>query len=118
MKHAPFLNTDEATFEDLVLKASHEKPVIVDFWAEWCAPCIHLAPTLDKAMLEFQDRVTLAKVEVDDNMKLAGHYRLKGFPTVIYYHEGEERDRFSGAKPLAFIRGFLQRNLAAHAEPS
>ena len=104
---------DEADFERRVLVASHDQPVLVDFWAAWCAPCVHLAPVLDRFMAE-TDGVTLAKVEVDagENMRLAGRYGLKGFPTVLLFRDGVEVDRFAGAKSLGFVREFVAAALA------
>ena len=77
-------------FQSKVIDASHEQPILVDFWAEWCAPCHQLTPHLNRVVDELNGRVLLAKVEVDegDNMKLAGHYRLRGFPTVILFQHG------------------------------
>lgn len=107
-----------ADFERQVLEASRDVPVLVDFWAEWCAPCIIIAPLLEKILLEFNGRVRLAKLEVDEgeNMKLAGHYKVRGFPTIILFKNGEEIDRFSGARPLHFLREFLDRHLPARPE--
>ena len=101
-------------FDQRVLDASHDVPVLVDFWADWCAPCVVIAPLLEKVLLEFDGRVRLAKLEVDegDNMKLAGHYKVRGFPTIILFKNGEEVERFSGAKPLHFLREFLGRHLS------
>ena len=104
-------------FEDRVIKASHQQPVLVDLWAEWCSPCKVIAPILKQFITEYEDQILLAKVEVDEgdgeNMKLAGHYRVRGFPTVILFIDGEEKARFSGAKPLSFIRQFMDENMNA-----
>ncbi len=69
-------------FDAKVVAASADGPVLVDFWADWCAPCHAIAPHLQRVVSEMDGAVRLAKVEVDDgeNMKLAGHYRLRGFP--------------------------------------
>jgi putative thioredoxin len=93
-----------------VIQASHERPVLVDLWAEWCAPCLVIAPVLERAIIGYGGGIHLAKVEVDvgENMKLAGHYRVRGFPTVILFEEGEERARFHGARPLHTIREFIE----------
>lgn len=104
-------NVTEETFDELVLKRSHDKPVLVDFWAEWCAPCISLAPTLGKLVDEYCGRFELAKVEVDDNMHLAGHYKLRGFPTVIIFIDGAETERFSGNQPYSFIKQLIENAL-------
>lgn len=92
-------------FEALVIEASEKSPVLVDFWADWCAPCHGLTPHLSMAMDELDGRVRLAKVEVDEgeNMKLAGRYKLRGFPTVILFIQGEEKARFAGIKAKHWI---------------
>jgi thioredoxin 1 len=101
-------------FDERVIKASHDKPILVDLWAEWCSPCRVIAPVLKTITTEYEGQIAVAKVEVDDgeNMKLAGHYQVRGFPTIILFQYGEERARFSGAKPLNFIRSFIDE----HAE--
>ena len=104
---------DLADFEKNVLDASFKKPVLVDLWAEWCSPCIVLAPVLNTVIHEYQGKVLLAKVEVDEgeNMKLAGRYTVRGFPTVILFRNAEEVARFSGAKPLSYLRSFIDNNM-------
>jgi putative thioredoxin len=88
----------------------------VDFWADWCAPCIVIAPVLEQVVSDFNGAIALAKVEVDagENMKLAGRYRVRGFPTVILFQQGGERGRFSGARPKRAIEDFVRQ----HAELS
>ena len=100
-------------FEQRVIAASHETPVVVDFWAAWCAPCLMIAPNLVKAVEELNGAVLLAKLEVDegDNMKLAGRYNVRGFPTIMLFRDGEPRAHFSSAKPLQYIRSFLAQHL-------
>jgi len=100
-------------FDTQVLQTSHEKPVLVDFWADWCSPCLVIAPMLKKIIEEFDGQVSLAKLEVDEgeNMKLAGRYQTRGFPTIILFRDGEEQERFAGAKPMHFIREFIDRHL-------
>ncbi len=99
-------------FESLVIDASHSKPVLVDLWAEWCSPCRVIAPMLEKLAFEFHDTLSIAKVEVDEdeNMKLAGRYQVRGFPTLILFINGKEAGRFSGAKPLTFMRDFIEQH--------
>ncbi len=103
---------DLDSFQSLVIDASHNKPILVDLWAEWCSPCRVIAPLLEKLAFEFNDSLGIAKVEVDEdeNMKLAGRYQVRGFPTLILFIDGEERGRFSGAKPLHFMREFIQQH--------
>ncbi len=102
------------TFETLVIEASHNKPVLVDLWAEWCSPCRVIAPVLETLATEFGNQLGIAKIEVDEdeNMKIAGKYQVRGFPTLILFQHGEEKARFSGAKPLLFMREFIEQ----HAE--
>jgi putative thioredoxin len=106
-------NIDLHDFDHKVLQTSHETPVLVDFWADWCSPCIAIAPVLTRVISEFEGQVKLAKLEVDEgeNMKLAGHYRVRGFPTIILFKNGEEQDRFSSARPVHFIQEFIEKHL-------
>ncbi len=105
-------NVDLADFERKVLTVSHDKPVLIDLWAEWCPPCLAIAPVLEKVITTYAGKVCLAKIEVDegDNMKLAGRYQVRGFPTIILFRHGEEQGRFSGAKPPGFIEDFIEEN--------
>lgn len=113
--HPYTFSVDEPDFRERVLEASHERPILADFWADWCSPCHALAPHLDKVVEELDGAVLLAKVEVDEgeNMRLAGHYRLRGFPTVILFHGGEEAGRFSGARPTHWLRDWLDEHAGA-----
>jgi putative thioredoxin len=104
-------DTNEADFEEQVLNASRQAPILVDFWAEWCPPCHALTPVLERVVQSKQGEIRLAKVEADENMKLAGRYQLRGFPTVLLFHQGELAGRFSGAKPASFVEDFLNQNL-------
>jgi putative thioredoxin len=108
-------DVDEHGFHSKVLEASQERPVLVDFWADWCSPCLALAPHLERVIGEEQGRVLLAKLEVDDNMRVAGHYRVRGFPTVILFSRGEELARFSGARSTPWLREFLAEHLGGRA---
>ena len=107
------LNCGWEDFEQKVLAASAESPILVDFWADWCAPCHAIAPNLQRVVDDLDGVVRLVKVEVDEgeNMKLAGHYRLRGFPTVMLFQQGEERARFSGARPVHWIEEWIDRHL-------
>ena len=99
-------------FEEKVLQASQSKPVLVDFWAEWCSPCLFIAPVLKQVLTQYDGNVLLAKLEVDEgkNMKLAGKYQVRGFPTIILFEEGKEIERFSSARPASFIEEFIESN--------
>ncbi len=102
-------DVDLAGFEAAVIEASRTTPVIVDFWADWCPPCRALTPVLERVVNAMHGSVRLAKVEVDEgaNMKLAGRYGLKGFPTVLLFIGGEIKGRFSGARAEHWVKDFL-----------
>ena len=112
-KESLIFDVDLENFEKKVVVESNDTPVLVDLWAEWCSPCLVIAPTLKKLIEEYEGSLKLAKVEVDEgeNMKLAGRYQVRGFPTVLLIQNGSEIGRFSGAKPLSFIRSFVDEHL-------
>lgn len=107
-------DTDLYHFERDVIEASRDHIVLVDFWADWCGPCHALSPVLARVVPRYDGRVRLAKVEVDagENMKLAGRYGCRGFPTVLLFKDGEERARFHSARPEHFVREFIEAHLA------
>jgi putative thioredoxin len=100
-------------YDEKVIEASHEVPILVDLWADWCMPCLVIAPKLKELIGEYGGRLKLAKLEVDagENMKLAGKYKVRGFPTVILFINGEEKARFHGARPLSYLREFVDDHL-------
>ena len=102
--------TDD-TFEDLVLSASLAKPVLVDFWAQWCPPCHMLAPVLDEIAAELGDRLVVAKVNADENQVTAQRYGILALPTLTVFRNGEMVSRVVGARPkrrlLADLSSFL-----------
>jgi putative thioredoxin len=108
-------DTDVHHFEVDVVEASRSRIVLVDLWADWCGPCHFLSPVLAKVIPEYAGKAVLAKVEVDedDNMKIAGRYGARGFPTVLLFVNGEMVDRFHGAKPEHFVREFIDKHLPA-----
>ncbi len=105
----PFIiDVDEHSFQSDVLDASHEHLVMVDFWADWCPPCKALTPVLERIAHDFGGRFLLAKVEVDENMRLAGHYKLRGFPTILFFWQGQQIEHFSGYKPVHTVRELVE----------
>ena len=102
-------------FATKVIEASHVAPVLADFWADWCAPCRALTPVLERIVTAQAGRLRLAKIEVDEgaNMKLAGRYGLKGFPTVLLFSGGEIKGRFAGARAEHWVKDFLAEHGAA-----
>ncbi len=111
MSSPAIFDVTEQDFQEKVLDASVHVPVLVDFWAEWCPPCRALTPVLEKITRASGGTVRLAKVDADENMKLAGRYGLRGFPTVILFVNGVEAGRFSSMRPESFVRAFLEDSL-------
>ena len=110
--HPPIFNAALETFDELVIEASRQRPVLVDLWADWCPPCVVIAPVLEKVVTDYAGKVALVKIEIDDgdNMKIAGRYRVRGFPTIMLFEDGEERGRFSSARPAHFVRDFIEQH--------
>lgn len=101
----------EKNFEQVAVQESQKRLVLVDISAEWCAPCNVLMPILDKLSAEYAGEFLLAKVDADENMRIAGHYKVRGFPTVIAFVNGEEVDRFHSAQRESFVRDFIEKHL-------
>jgi putative thioredoxin len=106
-----------ADFDQKVLAASHQAPVLVDFWAPWCQPCTILKPILEKLAAELGGKFILAKVNSDENQELAARYGVRGIPAVKAFVDGQLVDEFTGALPEAQIREFLGRLLPSPADP-
>ncbi|GIK23990.1 MAG: thiol reductase thioredoxin [Rhodocyclales bacterium] len=105
----------EADFEERVVARSHRVPVLVDIGAGWCGPCRVLTPLLERLAKDYAGAFVLANVDADENMKLAGRHKVRGFPTVIAYSRGVEIDRFHSAQTEGFLRRFIERAIARHA---
>ena len=105
---------EEANFDELVVARSHEVPVLLDIGAEWCSPCLVLGPMLEKLAKEYEGKFVLAKVDADENMRIAGRHKVRGFPTVIAYCRGQETDRFHSAQPENFLRHFIDKLIEHH----
>lgn len=108
-------DVEESNFAERVVTRSHQVPMLVDIGADWCSPCVVLAPLLEKLVAEYAGRFELARVDADENMRIAGRHQVRGFPTVIAYSHGQEIDRFHSAKPMHFLREFADGVIARHA---
>ncbi len=103
------LEVTDQNFEDEVLKS--EKPVLVDFWAEWCAPCRMLAPTVDQIAEEFSGQAKVVKLDVDSNAETSSKYHIKGIPTLLLFKGGEIQDQIVGAASKDNIARMIQSQL-------
>ena len=104
VKHA-----DDANFSTLVLKES--KPTLVDFWAPWCGPCRAIGPILEELATEYNDRVNIVKVNVDDNPTTASQYGVKSIPTLLFIKNGEVRETKIGLLSKSQLEALLSKNL-------
>ena len=101
----------EATFMQDVIEASKTKPVIVDFWAPWCGPCKTLGPQLEEAVKAANGAVTMAKVNVDENVQLPPKYGIRGIPTMLLFKDGAVQATKVGALSKANLNAFLDSNI-------
>jgi thioredoxin 1 len=105
----PVMVTDD-TFETMVIEA--DKPVLVDFWAEWCGPCKRIAPVLEEIAGELDGKLTIGKLDVDENQSTAMAYGVFSIPTLLLFKEGEPIERIVGFQPKPQLLNRLQRHLA------
>jgi thioredoxin 1 len=103
-------DTSDSTFENDVLKA--DRPVLVDFWAAWCAPCRMLAPTVEAVADKYASTARVVKLNVDDNPSVSQRYGIKGIPTLILFKNGTEEERVVGATSEAAISRMLDKHVS------
>ncbi len=90
------ITVSDTNFKDTV---SSDRPVLVDFWAEWCGPCRMVEPVLEELAKEYSDKITIAKLNVDENPQTAANYDVMSIPTLILFKDGVEQKRIVGARP-------------------
>jgi thioredoxin 1 len=99
----------DASFEGDVLKS--DKPVLVDYWAEWCGPCKMIAPILDELSQQYGDKLQIAKMNVDENQAVPGQFGIRGIPTLMLFKDGQLAGTLVGAHPKAKFTAFLDSHL-------
>ena len=107
---------DDSNFESVVISASQRQPVLVDFWAEWCAPCRSLMPLLAGLAEEYRGEFILAKVNSDENQALSAQFGVRSLPTVKLFKNGVPVDEFMGALPESAVRAFIERHIAHESD--
>jgi len=105
MENSATIELDESNFDREI--ANSEKPVIVDFWAEWCGPCKMIAPLLDEIAKEKADSVKVAKVNVDNNQSLSFKYNIRAIPSLLFFKNGQLRDQITGMTSKKDLLGRL-----------
>ncbi|MAS52087.1 MAG: thioredoxin [Flavobacteriales bacterium] len=99
----------DANFEDLVVKS--DKPVVVDFWAEWCGPCRMVAPVVEELSKDYEGKAIVGKVDVDANNEISAKYGIRNIPTILFLKNGEVVDKQVGAAPKAALAEKLDKLL-------
>lgn len=103
---------NDGNFEAEVLTASNSKPVMVDFWAEWCRPCHMLAPTVAEIANDYSGKLKVVKLNVDENVNAPGRFNVRGIPTLLIFKGGQVADQIVGAVPKDQITKVLERHLS------
>jgi thioredoxin 1 len=113
VSNSQIVHTSDSSFESDVLKAS--RPVLLDFWAEWCGPCKMIAPILDEVAKEYGDRVQVTKINIDENPQTPPRFGIRGIPTLMLFKDGKVEAQKVGALSKSQLIAFLDSNLPATA---
>jgi len=117
MSESPYIhNVSMQNFQNLVLEKSINKPVLVDFWADWCQPCQTIMPMLAKLAEEYEGKFELAKVNADAEQELAAHFGIKSLPTMKLFFQGQIVDEKLGAVPESEIRAMLDKHIVSESQ--
>src|SRR5579862_4054266 len=104
-------SVNDANFQAEVIDASNTQPVMVDFWADWCRPCHMLAPTVGEIATEYNGKLKVVKLNVDESMNTAGRFNIRGIPTLLIFKGGQVADQIVGAVPKDQISKVVDRHL-------
>jgi putative thioredoxin len=117
MANSPYvIDVTAQDFYQLVLEGSHERPVLVDFWADWCAPCRSLAPVLEQLADRMRGKLLVAKVNTEEQQELAAQFGIRSLPTVKLFRNGQPVDEFMGALPESEVRAFVEKHLPRESD--
>lgn len=104
------IDITDATFENEVLK--NESITVVDFWAPWCGPCRKMGPVLDEIAGEFDGKIKVAKINTDENLKIAKEYQISGLPSIVIFKNGEAKETLVGLMPKSAIVSNIEKHMA------
>jgi len=103
------IKISDDTFEENVI--NNKKPIILDFWAEWCAPCKQIGPILEEISDEYNDKIIVGKMDVDENPETPGKYQIRGIPTMLLFNKGELIDTKVGMSSKADLKEWIDQNI-------
>ena len=109
MNMAEIVDVTDQNFEAEILQS--DKPVIIDFWEEWCAPCKQIAPVIKDLAVQYGDRVKIAKMDIDSNPSTPGQYGIRAIPTILSFKDGKVVDQLQGARPKADFEAAIEKLL-------
>ncbi len=103
------VHVSESTFDEVVINANG--PVLVDYWAEWCGPCKMIEPILHELASEYGDKLTIAKVNIDENPQVANRFKIRGIPTLMIFQDGEHQGTKVGAMTKGALKEFVEATI-------
>jgi len=106
---AKMIELSEQNFEEQVVAS--DRPVLVDFWAEWCGPCHAIEPALEEVAVEYEDKIVVGRVNVDENPAIASRYGVRSLPSILLFRNGEVNNQIVGAVPKARITNLLDQSI-------
>ena len=112
-ENSNIIDVNETEFNDQVIEASENKLIVVDFWAPWCGPCKQLTPILEKIISKLGDKITLVKINIDENQQIAAQLRIQSIPTVYAFKEKQIVNAFQGVLPEKQVQEFIEKCLGS-----